>query len=232
MNKNAVYVLKQPGHVILSLVVIGMDHPKSTKFLETIDELSSVSDVLFIFSDRVGIGDIDLRKFSSLYGACGFIHGTKEIGETLFQVLEYSKHIFQRHVGYVVMNDWNIPEIEDVPKLCEQLQTWTMSTITSPIFQIRRLDPTELYRLYRLPKKPWWKIQPEEDNIGMYMTHTSPSPVLFFKNLIRDKWLEEDRENYLKTFTENDVRSVLASLVKDLGINYLEKADVQADGSK
>jgi hypothetical protein len=56
----------------------------------------------------------------------------------------------------------------------------------------------------------------------MFLTHTSSSPYIYFKNLVVEKWLEKDRDNYLRTFETDDIRDIVASLIKDLGMEYLE----------
>lgn len=225
MNKNAVYILKQPEHVILSIIMVGKDYPKTETEQQMIDKLSEVSDIFFIFSNKIGNHKINMRKFTSLNRGCGFIYGTKTIGETLFDVLEYSKHIFQKHIGYLLLNDWNIAEIENRAKLPKFLVNWTASTLVKPILKIRRLEPDELYEFYKEEESSGWKFWKsieEETDKCMFLTHTSSSPYIYFKNLVVEKWLEKDRDNYLRTFETNDIRDIVASLIKDLGMEYLE----------
>src|SRR5574344_1304006 len=207
INKNATYVVKQPTHVIMSLVILNKSYPKTKIVQDLIDELSKTTDTFFIFDNEK---KVDLDKFTTLHGGIGFIQRSKKtLGETIFYVLDYAREIFNRHISFALVDE-NLLENKQLLNISEKLINWTSSTAINPVLNIKRNPPKELWELYKLSGL----FNKKEFVGGNFITHTSNSPVIFIKNLTLDKIYKKSMlSNYLKTFTDNKMGTVLASLI-------------------
>jgi hypothetical protein len=231
MNKNAIYLLRQPKHIILTMIYVGKEYPKSKVVHDSIDLLAKDTDVFFIFDSRQT--GINQDKFTSLYNGMGYIVSSKNSGEAMFDVLEYSREIWKTYISYLVLEDWNISSLSEISRVNSESIIWTANTIASPIMNIYRKSPEDLYSMYKIKyKKTWWGGYKEiEDSNNQYATHSSKSDVLFFKDIIVTKWLENPNiSKYLNTFKGSSIKDVVASLIMDMGINYLEKVKLNNNG--
>lgn len=247
-KKEVVYVINQPNHSLLSIVVVDdkTDFPLSENIHNNIEKLREISDIIFLFSNNSK--NINRKKFTSLYRACGYIESDRNINETLLKLLYYSLEIFgSKIVGNIIVNISDLEEFSD--KLRDNIIKINMSPVMKPIFKIRRLSSKEYYDIYKIKTDNisngmtltsyfleyttginiinQFKSN-KIDNIGMYSSFTSDSKILYFKTpvikLIISFWKGEEnsRENYTKSFKNNDVRYFLSSVVKYLGIEVMD----------
>lgn len=240
-EKNEMYVLRQPEHAILTAVIVNEPIPFAETIHNNVDKLVENSDVVFIYS---GVWEkIDLNKLASLYSVCAWIEVKDSISETLFKVFEYSLEIFDKHVGF------NVTDLESLKeglssKFFSNTLSVLQSTITKPVFKIRRLNELELFTFYANTKDAdnsnksllsRWSNKKEnssQDDFGTFCTHRAISNVLFIKRgtikLMLDFIKEFDAsENHepsklfdIRTF--NDCRYLLASFIKYIGIETLD----------
>ena len=240
-------IVNQPKHITLSVIVFNVDivqTPLEASLHDNIFRLTDETDVIFLF-----YGDyrkvIDLDKFSSLYGACGWIYG-EDITYTLFQVFQYGKEILERYVSYLVGNIEDLSE-PGLDNILEKVQKVNMADIKWPVFKVRRLDPKELYNIYNKPLdsssdksmdsvKEWYnKFWETEDKTkpsdNRYSTWHSSSRLMYFKsdviNKLVDLWYEDEGEReWIETFTWQDPKYLLASMVKHLEMD-IQDTDIE-----
>lgn len=241
MNKDAVYVVKQPTHSIVSIVVVDeAKTPLHPAAHSNLDQLADVTDVIFVFSERFSVSGFAPEKFSNLYRGCAYIQGSGNVlGKPIFQAMLYAQEIFRRHAAYVVT------DLERLSKLRLQnreiLQTLAGSAVVKPILRIKRLSPEELYSIY-LPEKekeeeegktPWWKFWEDssttmngEDRINS--RYCSDSNLMFFKQTLVKIFLKnyEDKKfkKYINTFSEDDPSYLFASYIRELGIDNIDSS--------
>lgn len=223
-TKDAVYIIEQPKHLILSIVYVDNEFPKTKEIQETIDELTKETDIFFVIDQK---SLIDPRKYTSLHRGIGYIVRTTNPAVALFNILEYAREIFRKHISYLVMNDKNLKDnMEENISTINNSLNWTAETITKPVLNITRKNPEDLWDIYKLEYKRNWLGQYKRVSKvsgGDYITHTSTSNILFFKDLIVSQWFEKKNlDKYIETFNSEDVREVIASLLVDLGIKNLE----------
>ena len=239
MNKDAVYVVKQPIHSIVSIVVVDeAKTPLHPSAHSNLDQLVDMTDVIFVFSDRFSVSGFMPDKFTSLYRGCAYIYGSGSVlGRPIFQAMLYAQEIFRRHAAYVVTDLERIGKLRFQNK--ELLQTLAASAIAKPILRIKRLSPEELYSIY-LPEKqdeeekvPWWKFwetksttTPEGDRINS--RYCSDSNLMFFKQTLVKILLKnyEDKKfmKYVNTFSEDDPSYLFASYIRELGIDNIDSS--------
>lgn len=242
MNKNAVYVLEQPKHSIVSVILVDSSNlPLSRTAHDNIDALREVSDLVFVFSDRFGTKDVDIPKFSNLYGACSYVCGDSDnIGTPIFMSLAYCNSVFQKHHAYLITDTNKLTKVGYIKgKLGKMVET-VLSGIQRPVLRIERLGPEELGSIYTIPlglkpKKPWWNFWESPSPDGKYYdpqerlwsTHKSSSPILFFKagimKIMLGTYGEKEFGNYLATFSEDDLTYLFASCVKRLGLENINQ---------
>lgn len=244
LNREAVYVLNQPKHIILSIVVVDCQVPLKTAMHHDLDKLVRYSDVIFIFCNKFSSNKkIDKRKFTSLYQACGFVESSGNLAKTLFTVLEYSKEIFKKHIGITISN---LDDIDVTDTQIKNLIEINGSAIMKPVFKIRRLESNELFEIYERDVESEeieakFKLTTSilnlidrknkiitDDDYGMFKCYTSDSKLLYFKNgtinLILNFVNSPKSTNYINSFeNELDIRSVLSSMIKKLGIDNLNQ---------
>lgn len=225
IDNNEVYVLRQPKKSILTIVYIDNIFPKNQIQQDFFDEINSVSDILFIFNS-LAKKKINVRKFTYLNKGSAFY--VEDVGKpvALYNVLDYSKHIFDHYVSYVVLDDKDIENITD-DKYAKNIQTWTSSTLSQPYIKIKRLDPISLYDIYKLEDngKFFNFSRPVFDDKNTYSTYTSVSAFVFFKRNILNAFLDYEEKydfKYLETFDKDSYKEAIASFIKDNNINYLE----------
>lgn len=247
LNLEAVYVLNQPKHIILSVVVVNCSIPLIDRIHEDLDKLVKFSDVIFIFCEDKFINNkkINKRKFTSLYQACGFIESSGNLAKTLFTVLEYSKEIFKKHIGITISN---LDDINLTDTQVKNLIEINGSAVMKPVFKIRRLNSDELYESYSNKEFEEYddielvnfklvsfilklfnkKKEEENDTIGMYKCYTSDSRLLYFKNgtinILLNFANDERMKSYIDSFIDDlDIRGILSSMIKKLNIDSLNQ---------
>ena len=239
-RKNEVYVANQPQHAVISLIIVGDTWPLSENLHDNIFRLEEISDVVFVFSDKYfpGHKNIDKNKFANLYRACAWIESDESLSETIFKILKYSEAIFQKHVGYCFMNSWDI-EQKLTQDTLDNIVKATSSDLYKPIFKLYRLSNEELWNIYKI--EPHESIEYNKtsilrkflkldkynkptDNSNMFSTYSSKSDILLLKKQVINTLINFDNTDELgisKTFITNDIRFLLASLVKYLGIDNI-----------
>lgn len=247
LNQEAVYVLNQPKHIILSVVIVDCSIPLIDRIHKDLDKLVKFSDVIFIFCEDKFINNkkINKRKFTSLYQACGFTESSGNLARTLFTVLEYSKEIFKKHIGITISN---LDDINLTDTQIKNLIEINGSAVMKPVFKIRRLNSDELYESYSNKEFEEYddielenfklasfilklfnkKREENNDTIGMYKCYTSDSRLLYFKNgtinILLNFVNDERMKNYIDSFIDDlDIRGILSSITKKLNIDNLNQ---------
>lgn len=242
MKKDEVYVLNQPKHLILSIIVVDTKFPLSQKTHENLSKLLEISDIGLVFSDKYFPEQlkIDKRKFSSLYQSCFFIDSEYNVGLTVMKSLLYGRAIFDNHIGYTISM---LSDLENlVPDDLDKLLKITGSSIAKPVFKIRRLDTNEFFEIYnkddKKEKSPtkislYRKIlerlrgnELQNDERRMYSIWHSNSKFMHFKSsvvgLICEEYCLNDKNlEVINTFDEADPRYLFSSLIKMMGIDIL-----------
>lgn len=220
MNKDEIYVLNQPKHSIISLVLVDRkEFPLPDSEHESISKLHEFSDVFFIFPKD--IKGIRKDKFTSLYEGCGWTEEDTNLPETFLHAILYSFEIFECHVGFCISRLSDLkPEIIDGPKIV----TLTASNLGSQIFKTRKLGSQEFYDIYKETNLGILKRRSDFSN--MYASYTSESPILYFKRsglgVVIDFWRASEDNKYVRSFTLNDPRYFFASVCKYLGIKTID----------
>lgn len=252
-EKNEIYILNQPKRLLLSIIVVDLPLSKALeeKIHFNLGWLVDYSDLFFIFSEShfPEQNRVDKMKFTSLYGGCGYIENTKDsISSNLVKILLYDKEILgdtQNHLGI------SVSRLSDISELAthqfSSIQSIMGSSITRPIYTVRRLSSSELFNIYSLNK-----IEPENsvqeltgrgifktimralrvrkklgNKIGMYSTWHSESPIMYFpksaiESILRHRDLGKNEfEEWSETFITSDPRYYLASLVNNCGLEIL-----------
>lgn len=219
--KDEIYILHQPKHSIISLVLIDKkEFPLLDSEHDSISKLLEFSDVFFIFP-RYARG-IQKEKFTSLYEGCGWIEeGVEGLIDTYLHTILYCLEIFERHIGFCISRISDLrPEIIDPSKIINL----TSSNIVSPVFETRKLDSLEFYDIYKESNSGIFK--PSKDSSNMYASYTSGSPILYFKRsnlgILVNFWKSASKDNkYIRSFTLSDPRYFFASVCKFLEISTI-----------
>lgn len=223
MNKNSVYVLRQPEHSLVTIIVVDTgDLPLDRRVHENIDALGEISDLVFVFSDHYSKtnGKVDIPKFSNLYKASAYLCGEgNAIGEPLFLALDYCKEVFQKHTTYLITDTRKLREFNDTGKI-KRFPEIALMGIQKPLMRINRLGERELGEIYMVPETDchWWEPKKPKETMDRYWsTHNSPTDIMFFKSpvigLLVGNRDDEDFKDYIKTFTEDDFSYLMASLI-------------------
>ena len=245
MNKDAVYVLEQPKHSIVTVVLVNSAKlPLSNTAHLNIDSLREISDLFFVFSDKFETRDVDIPKFANLYGACSYICGSGEIlGNPIFTALAYCDSVFQKHYAYLITDSDKLTKCGFLQSKIPSFQGLALMGIQKPVFKIERLGPEELGEIYTIPlgakeKSPWWKFWETNEKGTEYYdpqdriwsTHKSPSKILFFKAPVIKAMIgtygKKEFNDYVKTFSEEDLTYLFASYIKKMGIENIDN-DIQ-----
>lgn len=228
---NPVYVLEQPKFSICSVVLVDTRLlPLTEGAHSNLDLLRAFSDVFFVFSEEFGIDNIDLEKFTSLYGGIAWTKGHL-VGSTMFGALEYSVEIFKEHKIFLITDTNRLSEaVVD----SEKIYNLALSDVFSPILKISRLSPDELYEIYRTEEeeKEWYRCfmysRSPKLKTRLNSLYKSDSNIFFFKigiikqlvNYLKDKKFKD----YVETFTEDDMSYLFASYIKYLGIENINSS--------
>ena len=232
MKNDEIYVVNQPKHSILSVILFDEEKtkfPLSDNLHENIFKLAEISDLFFVFKGKYYENTADLDKFTSLYGATAWINTISLVTPALMKVLQYARDIFNQHTAYTICNSFNLDEIKDINQYKDKIMKVTMSDTTWPILKITRLNSFEMYDIYMRENvnKNWLENWYNEfwNNIknprnNKYTTFKSESNIIYLKNITINKIVElwENEGGYwhewINTFTWNDPRYLIASLLK------------------
>lgn len=240
MNKDAIYVIKQPVHSIVSIIVVNSDRlPIKPIAHRNIDALGEFSDLVFVFSDHFSMRGLNVQKFSNLYQASSYIYGSGDIlGKPIFTALAYCTEIFRKHVAFIITDTEKLEKAKLPGK--EKILTITGAPLEKPIFQITRLGPEELFEIYTRPDdykpkriSPWWRFWKREfwdrsDTDRINSTFTSPSALLYIKastiRVLLKTYESKEFKEYIDSFSEDDLSYLFASFLKALGIDNMDKS--------
>ena len=223
--KDDIFILHQPKYAIISIVIVNSKLPLSEKQHNQISKLEEFSDVFFIFSDTVfpESRKINKNKFTSLYEGCGWINGGNNLCQTFLKSILYSLEIFETHAGFCIINIDDLEDIE-VEKYVSRIRSITASTITSPVFKIERLGPSEFYDIYL--KKNSGVFKKDNPTENMYCSYTSPSKILYFKRSVAgifvDFWRSSENNEYINSFSQSDIRYFISSMTKFLTLQTID----------
>ena len=249
-NKNAVYVLNQPKHMILTVINVSDIYPKSEDIHETIDKLQEISDIMFVFREDCE-KYINPKKFASLYQACGFIISGGNLDKTVLESLYYSKEIFSKHSTYLLTNESGMSNIGDLNKLLNNIVQLNMSIIQRPVFKIYRMSDEQLYEYYKISDSSkftrvidtndfWyfrlWNLvkytfsKKEPEFLNMFTTHNTDSGFIFIRaatiGSFLDKYGAGDSGimNFVDSFQTNLYPGAMfASYFRQQGIQILNE---------
>lgn len=233
INKDAVYVLKQPTHAIASIVVVEGDKlPLTEQVHENLDKLNELSDIIFVFSDRLK-HDIDMRKFSMLYRACAFTCGSgKIVGDPLVNVISYTQEVFSgKYCTYLITSIDRLDREISLNNVVE----FSLAGVNRPILEIDRLTAEELSEIYMFPEDspasaagslPFQRLMSVVFSQGLNedrsnSTHKSKTPIIFISGTTMKNLIDNTPRDYLKTFVEEDYSFFIASLIRKLGIKEI-----------
>jgi hypothetical protein len=218
MNKNEMYILKQPEKSWLSVVYVDSVFPLPDTEHERLLRLSEISDVVLLFPE---VCCTSLEKFGTLYSACGYIEAGRNMIGSFLRVLEYDREILENHTaGVLITQTSGLGDPEKLPRIFA-------SDINKPLFSCRRLSSDEYYEIYHIPEKSWFMKDPEEQD-NRYCTHVSESEHMILRPWVVDKLLEL-KEDYTKIFTYPDLRYFVPSACQRLGIESMEY-EVETEG--
>ena len=221
INKDEVYVVNQPKHITAHIIVMGDNFPLCEKVHKKLGELSRAYDLLLIFSPDYYIAqkEIDFDRFSSLYESCAWISSGGNIGATLFKLLEYSREIMH-HQNYLI-SDIESFEEESNKIAYDKLEKIIMSPIKNPILKINRLSTDDMYDIYT---KSYDTIFHKRGSENKYCSYESRSDIMIFRDHTINVMLEfaKDCPQYMSTFETPDIHVILGSVIKRIGLDYLD----------
>ena len=222
INKDEVYVINQPKHIATYILVVGNEFPLLDSVHEKLGELNGVYDLLLVFSPDhfPAQKEIDYDKFASLYESCAWIVSGGDLGATIFKLLKYSREIFH-HRTFLISNTSEVGNIEP-----DKLWKLVMSPIIKPVMEIGRLSTDELYDIYSKKELSWNLFSRTEDSrVNRYCSYRVESDVMFFRDTTIDvilDFFENIDPEFVRTFSSEDVRYMFGSMVKRLGLDYLD----------
>lgn len=229
-NLNSMYVNRQPEKLTLSIIHINLEEigqPISEEIHLGLDELSSVSDIVFMF-DLGASRKIDCNKFTNLYQGCSWIEG--DWTESLPNTLEYAVEIFNDqkkiHTGVLYLE---LDNCKNIPS--QTILNLGASGLRKPILTILRKTPEELFEYYKYvreePEGKWVEIwdkikrnkQTSPDLTNFYSLWKTDSDLIY---LVGDaiKALIQGRD-IISTFTTP--KDYIASLIKKSKIDYTDR---------
>ena len=228
INRDEVYVVNQPKHITSHVIVMGDDFPLYEDVHEKLGELGKAYDLLLIFSPDYYIAqkEIDFDRFSSLYESCAWIVSGGNMGATLFKLLEYSREIM--HHRNILISDIDSFTGQANTVAYDRLERVIMSPIQNPILKIDRLDSNEMFYIYTCKGDTIFR---KRDSENKYCSYRSKSDIMVFRDRTIDVILEfaKDNPEYMSTFVTQDIQLLLGSIIKRIGLDYLDMnySDVQ-----
>lgn len=232
MNRETdqVYLINQPKHITSTIIVLGDVFPLPSEEHDDIEKLCEISDVLFIFAPNhfTHQKDINFDKFASLYRSCAWIESGASLGSTLIKLVEYDKEIFSCHRSTVIMNSNHLGNTDT-----ERIMSLVSSSISKPVMKVERLRSEEFYDIYKEDSysSPILKyLSPKRDSLEKaFCSYRAVSDLVFFRESTLDNILnfynspnDDFPKKYIESFTGGDIMYLLGSLIKYLGIDYLD----------
>lgn len=229
-NKDEMYVVNQPKHSIVSLVIFD---DITDEIHNNLIKLNDMSDVIFIFPSNKH-KRIDKNKLTSLYRGCAWIDSYDSLSFTLFKTLDYCVQIFQAHNTFLLMNMDNLVDIDN--KFFDNIKSVNASNMKNPIFKVRNLTADEYRGIYtrkviennsvfnRIRKYFGINDEFEEETVDdMFCSYTSESKVLVYFRPIIIKLIEFNNSTvYSELFSSLDCRYLFASMTKYLNIEITD----------
>ena len=116
LEKNRTYVLERPVHNVTTFIYFdpatNIPEMFTQNFSDKLDEVCKMSNLVFIFNKKVE-GIVDYKNISTLYRACGYIVSDHDyITQSLYYALSYFRILYQRQLGFLLLNDWELKEID------------------------------------------------------------------------------------------------------------------------
>lgn len=231
-NKDEIYVVNQPKHSIVSLVVY--DDNIIDEIHSNIIKLNKISDVIFIFPNNKEYKKIDKNKLTSLYCGCAWIDSYDSLNFTIFKILDYCIQIFKVHNTFLLINMRNLKNISN--KLFNNIESVNASSMKNPIFKVRNLTADEYRDIYTRKViennsifnkiRKFFGIEDEleeETDDDMFCSYTSDSKVLVYFRATINKLIEFNSKNiYSELFNSLDCRYLFASMTKYLNIEITD----------
>lgn len=240
MNKNSVYVINQPKHLLITFIKIDKWSEIDEDIHNKIDLLQGVSDIMFIFDPDV-VSTIDPFKFTELYQSASFIVSEGNLHETLFEAFLYTKEVYESHISYIVTDINKLGSIKLGKDELDNIERIHISALQNPICKVSRSSCYELKNIYTINKEGderKFNIFKKSDNEnlnnnGRYYTWRCKSSLVFVRKTTIDTILKEyeiDKDNpsskimsILDSFKDyTDLGDMLASYLKRLGVEILD----------
>lgn len=253
-RKDEIYIIHQPRKIIFSLIIVDtlLEKGLDEKIHDNLGWLVNYSDIFFVFPEKhfPELSKINKRKFTSLYQGCGFIESTtKALGTDIIKTLLYDREILSNtrdHLGITISNISDLSNISE--KQFNNIHSAISAGISRPVYTVRRLSSSEFHDIYCLGEinyeqslknltghtnifktimKALWKKGNLTDDIGMYSTWHSKSPIMYFpksaiESILRYRTIDKDSfNNWVETFINVDPRYLIASLVNTCGLDIL-----------
>lgn len=224
------YVNVQPTKFTLSIVHVNLkdiSQPVAEEIHLGLDELSSVSDVVFMF-DTGASRKIDCNKFTNLYQGCAWIEG--DWIESLPNIFEYTVEVFDHrsvlHTGFLYLE---LCDCRNIPS--QIIHNLSLGGLKKSILTVARKTPEELFEYYRYVREEpsgkwieiWDKIKGNKqifpDLTNFYSLWKTNSDLIY---LVGDavKVLIQGRD-VISTFTTP--KDYIASLIKKSKIDYTDR---------
>lgn len=229
-NKEQMYVINQPKHLTSTIIVVGDEFPLREEVHNDIEKLCEISDVLFMFAPSrfTHQEDINFDKFASLYRSCAWVESGASLGRTLMYMVDYDREIFETHRSTLILNSWDLGDIDT-----DKIMSLVSSSISKPIVKIERLKSDEFYEIYKEEEysNPILNyLKPRTDVLEKaFCSYKAISDLVFLRSNTIDTILSfyDNREDdfpkkYVKSFTGDDIKYLLGSLIKYLGLDYFD----------
>ena len=144
-------------------------------------------------------------------------------------MIEYDQEIFGCHRNTIILNSDKLGNIDT-----KKLVSLSSSPLSKPILEIERLSSEEFYEIYHEDEytNPILNyLKPKKEALERaFCSYRVTSDLAIFRedtlNTIMkfyDNPEDEFPKQYVRTFTEDDVMYMLGSLIKYLGIDYLDR---------
>ena len=258
-EKDVIYLMNQPKHSILSIVVLKDIFPLSEKIHEVIEKLLEKSDVILVYSEKYfpNINKINKDRFANIYRVNGWISSDNNLAKTIISVLSYSLNIFKSHTTFVLVNSDDLEDYDN--NLLENIQTASL-TISRPVFKTKRLSSDQYYQIYKeddniqetesketffkkikkvikycyrkFTKKPL-VINKSDYLLRSYSSYTTDSKAFLFKTVTATNIVEFAKDplqkDYINSFDWSDFRYFFTSVIKKLNLETIN-ANLNEEG--
>lgn len=227
-EKEQVYVINQPKHITSSVIVVGDIFPLPENIHNGIEQLCEVSDVLLVFAPThfAHQKTINFDRFASLYRSCAWIESGAFLGSTIIKLLKYDKEIFDCHRNTIFYDFQKIGDINT-----DRIMSIVASSLSKPILEISRLGTEEFYDIYRNNEEdkiilPW--IPKAKNMIKAFCSYKATSDIVFLRENTVNTILNFCEgtgfsKTYVESFTDSDIMYFLGSIIRYLGIDYLDR---------